>query len=815
MLASEVEEQPYTPITRKPSNLLAVSRSFEWINRAGEDGWETEDGAQSALEPDRRLSAEASVRLDGSEDAMSSMDFGASLQHSHAPAIADEGSDDLVSATEAMAGIRLLPSGSLESLDDAHADPQVEGAATVDGAAKTGDSKREVRVGFEAEVHSDPGSPAIGISFNPLLSRGSSLASFSWLGGSDKVRASNAADAPYVTDGTAYLQPLSHMCPVHPTHRLVASSQSKVFPYRNRRTCCIEADRQPCGVTLGGLFHCTHRDPVTGGEDCGFAVCEEHFRGVPITQRSISEAAGFVYRFSRRPLGWWVGALVITVAIAVYYPVVTTALMVLACHPTYQCVFDGCWTNPSADFISAAYLAALTLLLFGAGLPVAMFLLLRRRGRVLEQVFLGPCYNGAYAQEGDATVADRMPDEVGASMLGRCLRHVVGWLEKTKCASRMTRTPVSLDGVGATDDAREHGDSVRPEASAARDTIVAFLKRYLSTYRGKVTAGECSAQVSGDEYARFQESDESVLAQLYADSRFESMAFTTVSQFGRVVFLIPPIVATPGSLEQIESIVAGEVVFFAIVMWKDPFVSVWLKGLNLVGTINQLVVVGLQAYTVGVSYERDVSNMTGVGMAVTTALYLVIVVVVIGIMFIGEWVSEWRNKRLLARVLARCGFTSLRESALFALPIRPGPMAADIVTENDLSDLGGSDVDSDFEATFGGTQRHDRQAANDSGNSSSGSVGVRAAVRRQHDELGSESDVNTPRPTPPASADGVDRRDGEDPQPSLQRFPHEDISICPLPAALRKKSWARHREATERFVALRRRAEARRAKNEI
>eukprot|EP00759_Apiculatamorpha_spiralis_P013432 PhF_6_TR2010/c0_g1_i1/m.3439 len=68
----------------------------------------------------------------------------------------------------------------------------------------------------------------------------------------------------------------------------------------------------------------------------------------------------------------WLPDIVIIVALLLYTPVVKTSTMIIRCHPTYRCAFQGCYSNPDATF-SLALAASIGILLFVGGLlPCAM-----------------------------------------------------------------------------------------------------------------------------------------------------------------------------------------------------------------------------------------------------------------------------------------------------------------------------------------------------------------------------------------------------------------------------------------------------------
>jgi len=203
--------------------------------------------------------------------------------------------------------------------------------------------------------------------------------------------------------------------------------------------------------------------------------------------------------------------------------------------------------------------------------------------------------------------------------------------------------------------------------------------------------------VTLEEFGRFSDTDRSVLAHIYGNVKFDAVPFVTVTVFGRVVLLVPPLVLAPGTLAQIATIAAGEILFFGLLVWRDPFLSDWLKAINIIGSVHQMVIIALQAYTIGVSYEKDVSAQTGTAMVATTAVYLFVVLGLLAFLLCGEFVHERFRKRHLSALLRRIGFTHLQQCPLVIVPGEAGTVQTTTIGPDDLSDLGGSDVDSDFD----------------------------------------------------------------------------------------------------------------------
>ena len=83
-----------------------------------------------------------------------------------------------------------------------------------------------------------------------------------------------------------------------------------------------------------------------------------------------------------------------------------TAIMVLVCHPYYQCTFGECWSDITLTFAIAAYFSIVTLLVFGLGVPVFATAVLVGRRSQLSMAFTDSVYKDKYLEEG--TVGNRI-----------------------------------------------------------------------------------------------------------------------------------------------------------------------------------------------------------------------------------------------------------------------------------------------------------------------------------------------------------------------------------------------------------------------
>jgi hypothetical protein len=210
------------------------------------------------------------------------------------------------------------------------------------------------------------------------------------------------------------LRKITCYCVEHPECMLSQVVQSNVYPYRNRRTCCVVENGKRCGKFEGVIYACPHEsstghpifDIIDGEEDCAYAVCADHFRADGLETLRLGLRA-FASNFLSRGGAWVFFYFVVTVALALYTPVMRTCLMILSCHPLYQCEFPDCWSAIDQKFAAAVYLSALMALLFGVGFPLAFFKVLSDRYKVLNGIFTHVVYNGRYLEP---TEDDELPN---------------------------------------------------------------------------------------------------------------------------------------------------------------------------------------------------------------------------------------------------------------------------------------------------------------------------------------------------------------------------------------------------------------------
>ena len=199
---------------------------------------------------------------------------------------------------------------------------------------------------------------------------------------------------------TTPLRELGHCCALHASRVLGPQVQTNVWPYKYRPSCCVETHGHRCGESVGKMYVCGEREEKEDNElvQCKYAVCEKHFRA-PLSVKLLTPLIGMYRAAMDRGVLWFVVTVFLVLANACYTPFMKTALMILACDPTYQCQFQHCWEGPDRLFILAAYLCLVIVTFYGVGFPLSMAVLLRRRRQMLNEIFFSDVYKGRFEDD--------------------------------------------------------------------------------------------------------------------------------------------------------------------------------------------------------------------------------------------------------------------------------------------------------------------------------------------------------------------------------------------------------------------------------
>eukprot|EP00388_Colpodella_angusta_P038161 GDKK01043681.1.p1 GENE.GDKK01043681.1~~GDKK01043681.1.p1 ORF type:complete len:492 (+),score=42.52 GDKK01043681.1:1-1476(+) len=190
-------------------------------------------------------------------------------------------------------------------------------------------------------------------------------------------------------------------CQRHPETRLSPQTQSQIWPFANPPTCCLVVNGRLCGEQSGVVYSCgsEYTDEETGDlRVCNYALCDKHCRLSP-PSLVLAMAAGFIRKVQSLGASWLICVAVVMLCNFAYTPVMKTALMIIGCHPYYQCEFEHCWEGIDQKFALAAFCSITIIVLFGVGYPCLTFLLLHSRKRSMDVTFVAPEYEGKYASK--------------------------------------------------------------------------------------------------------------------------------------------------------------------------------------------------------------------------------------------------------------------------------------------------------------------------------------------------------------------------------------------------------------------------------
>ena len=196
-------------------------------------------------------------------------------------------------------------------------------------------------------------------------------------------------------------------CPIH-GRLLSLQVQTELWPFANRPRCCSThgGEKGRCGMSRGKMFRCGAHEQTEAGEDtqCTYALCAAHYHG-SLADRVRAQVLGSMRAARDGGLRRLITVVALLVATVVYTPFVKTAIMILSCHPYFQCVFGTCWAALSQKFVLAAYLAVVMVAFLGLGFPLVLLLLLRRRQRMMADVFFAPEYGSRFGKAESRIIA--------------------------------------------------------------------------------------------------------------------------------------------------------------------------------------------------------------------------------------------------------------------------------------------------------------------------------------------------------------------------------------------------------------------------
>lgn len=440
----------------------------------------------------------------------------------------------------------------------------------------------------------------------------------------------------------AKLSTLDHYCRVHKDRRLVPQVQNAVFPFKNAPQCCAVENNVRCTNVSGLMFHCGHRydDPTTGErEQCGYCLCEKHFRG-GVSGTLLSEWSGLLQTARLKGLGHVIAALFLVFALSAYTPIVKTAFMILACHPSYQCSLGDCWKAPLRSFLFLAYLCASALGLFGLGLPVLWFVQLYRRMSLIKVSFFSPEYGKKYTEP--------QQDEDDSS---------AGVSEDPSYVEENPLLPV------------------QPLCTPSDSTRPATAVNIASGAPQKTSDAERLEKqvVRLAEWSRFLTHDPTIMSTLYRTLNFENLFFSPLLLVCKAMLIAPAVFIPANTFEHTLGIALVEFAFGVFLFWRSPFISPMVDLMYRLGCVHQLSLLGVQCFDVVERYKAKPRPLGGVMIGITL-VYLAVCACCIVWAVIGPLLYRAYNRRVTAAALSRFGLRPSWKVAQVVVPVFDRPV---------------------------------------------------------------------------------------------------------------------------------------------
>jgi hypothetical protein len=115
----------------------------------------------------------------------------------------------------------------------------------------------------------------------------------------------------------------------------------------------LHKERHACSNIFDAEFYLCPED------DCNFCVCD-HCAELSAVERARADAAGKLYESKRTGGVGVVGMIALTLLLLIFLPLLRHVLMILVCHPEYQCEFPGCYNDLTGLFAIAVIYSIVT-----------------------------------------------------------------------------------------------------------------------------------------------------------------------------------------------------------------------------------------------------------------------------------------------------------------------------------------------------------------------------------------------------------------------------------------------------------------------
>jgi hypothetical protein len=118
---------------------------------------------------------------------------------------------------------------------------------------------------------------------------------------------------------------------------------------------------------------------------CDYAICEFCYTGDSVDSMS-AMIAGKLQALQKVGISSYVGLLTVIGVSVIYLPAIKYSLMVLVCHPLFQCDFGNCWVEVKLSYIVFAIFSAGALLVIGVGHLTTTLYVVTKRVLTLRKV---------------------------------------------------------------------------------------------------------------------------------------------------------------------------------------------------------------------------------------------------------------------------------------------------------------------------------------------------------------------------------------------------------------------------------------------
>ncbi len=202
---------------------------------------------------------------------------------------------------------------------------------------------------------------------------------------------------------------------------------------------------------------------------------------------------------------------------------------------------------------------------------------------------------------------------------------------------------------------------------------------------GRQSGGE----VKTSEWQRYLTADDTQLAGLYESFAMKWIYMAPLLLFFKVVLLVPVVFTEPESLLQLALMATAECLYFFFVFLTDPYLSHVTALTVRVGSIHQLLIVGMVSLHMVEVFNGNREGLTSV-MIATSACYLAFVVVELALLQIIPIVMQKRSAKILKGTLDRLGILPAKSSTLFLRTTGEAVRRLDVLPVTNVSKRGAS-----------------------------------------------------------------------------------------------------------------------------